>query len=111
MSYLNEFLTFDFKSEHVFEHDLEHDLSKRPQFSTPKIYTVNGNLGKRWYVYFSFRNPKTGKLKRVTPFYGDVNKYKTKEARMEALTIYRKTLIKLLKLGYNPFKDKISQFT
>jgi len=58
MSYLNEFLTFEQRSEH----DLEHDLSKRPQFSTPKIYTANGNLSKRWYVYFSFQVHKGIKI-------------------------------------------------
>jgi len=63
---LKEFLTFNHKSEHIFahnlEHDLEHDLSKKPLFSSPKIYTANGNLNKRWYVYFTFRNPESGKL-------------------------------------------------
>ena len=50
MPKLKELLTF----EHVFEHDL---LLKK-NFSTPKVYTANGDLKKRWYVYFSFRNPK-----------------------------------------------------
>ncbi|WP_445711972.1 hypothetical protein [Flavobacterium sp.] len=31
------------------------------QFSTPTIYTANDDLSKRWYVYFSFRNPESGK--------------------------------------------------
>lgn len=31
------------------------------QFSTPRIYTANDDLSKRWYVYFSFRNPESGK--------------------------------------------------
>ncbi|WMI64769.1 site-specific integrase [Aestuariibaculum sp. YM273] len=96
-----QILTFAYESEY----ETAYDLSQKKNFTAPKIYTAKGDLSKRWYVYFSFRNPKTGKLKRVTPFYGDVNKYKTKEERMEALTIYRKTLIKLLKLGYNPFQD------
>ncbi|GAA4301155.1 tyrosine-type recombinase/integrase [Aestuariibaculum suncheonense] len=110
MSYLNEFLTFDFKSEHVFEHDLEHDLSKRPQFSTPKIYTANGNLDKRWYVYFSFRNPETGKLERMKNIYGIANTYKKKEDRLSVLTVYRKRLIILLKKGYNPFENNEALF-
>ncbi|MCR8668034.1 site-specific integrase [Aestuariibaculum sp. M13] len=110
MFYLNEFLTFDFKSEHVFAHDLEHDLSKRPQFSTPKIYTANGNLNKRWYVYFSFRNPETGKLERMKNIYGIANTYKKKEDRLSVLTVYRKRLIILLKKGYNPFENNEALF-
>jgi hypothetical protein len=63
MSTLNEFLTFEHRSEHVYEYDLEHNLTLKTQFSTPKIYNTKGDLTKRWYVYFSFRNPKTGKLR------------------------------------------------
>ena len=51
---LNEFLTF----EHESEHKSEHDLTKSKPYSTPKIYDANGDLGKRWYVYFSYKNPK-----------------------------------------------------
>jgi len=98
---IKHFLTFAYECEY----DTAYDLSEQKLFSKPKIYTAKGNLNKRWYVYFSFRHPKTGKLKRLTPFYGNANKYKTKEERLEVLTIYRKTLLKLLKLGYNPFED------
>ncbi|MDH7914269.1 site-specific integrase [Winogradskyella sp. SYSU M77433] len=94
----------------TFAYDSAYDLSEKQLFTTPKIYTAKGDLNKRWYVYFSFRNPNTGKLKRLTPFYGEANKYKTKEERLEVLTVYRKTLLKLLKLGYNPFEDNTELF-
>ena len=97
----NEIVTFAYESEY----ETAYDLSKKKNFSTPKIYTAHGDLTKRWYVYFSFRNPETGKLKRLTPFYGNANIYKTKEERLEALTSYRRSIIKLLKKGYNPFSD------
>ena len=71
MPNLNELLTFDYTNEHVFEHDL---LVKN-NFSNPNIYTANGDLKKRWYVYFSFRNPKTEKLKRMKNIYGKTNSY------------------------------------
>ncbi|WMI70061.1 site-specific integrase [Mangrovimonas sp. YM274] len=87
------------------EYETAYDLSQKKNFSNPKIYTAKGDISKRWYVYFSFRDPKSGKLKRITPFYGETNKYKTKEERLEVLTIYRKTILKLLKQGYNPFAD------
>jgi integrase len=98
---LNEFLTFDSKSAYVFAYD----LPMKKNFSTPKIYTASGDLKKRWYVYFSFRDPKTGKLKRVTPFYGEANKYKTKEDRLYVLSAYRKKILELLKEGFNPYED------
>lgn len=99
MHNIQEFLTFNSK----IEHDLEHDLENKKQFSIPKIYSAKENLSKRWYVYFSFRCPKTGKLKRMQNIYGKANFYKTKEERLAILTSHRKNLLILLKKGYNPF--------
>ena len=65
MQTLNEIITF----EHDLEHDSEHDLAHKTDFSPPKIYTAKGDLSKRWYVYFSYRNPSTGKLKRQKNIY------------------------------------------
>ena len=98
---INEFITF----EHENEHDLEYDLAHKKIFSTPKIHTANGDLSKRWYVYFSFRDPKTGKLKRMKNIYGSANSHKNKEDRLALLSRYRRRLLKLLKEGYNPFLD------
>lgn len=98
---INQFITFAYDSEY----ENAYDLSQKRTFSNPKIYTASGNLKKRWYVYFSFRDPKSDKLKRITPFYGNANSYNTKEDRMEVLTVYRKVLLKLLKQGYSPFSD------
>ena len=98
---LNEFITFKVESAY----DYAYDLPMKNNFSTPKLYTASGDLNKRWYVYFSYRNPKTGRLKRVTPFYGDAHKYKTKEDRLFVLSAYRKKILELLKKGYNPFEN------
>tara|TARA_B100000809_G_scaffold264856_1_gene321891 strand:+ start:126 stop:770 length:645 start_codon:yes stop_codon:yes gene_type:complete len=98
---LNQFLNFDSQTEHV----LEHDLLNKKEFSPPKIYNSNGDLSKRWYVYFSFRNPETGKLQRMKNVYGKTNNYKTKEERLSVLAVYRKKLLELLKQGYDPFGD------
>ena len=103
MSNFKQIVKFAYDSEY----DNAYDLKIKKNYSSPKIYDANGDLSKRWYVYFSFRNPETGKLKRVTPFYGNVNKYKTKEERLEILTQYRKVLLKILKQGYSPFEDNI----
>ena len=101
MQSIHKFLTFTSK----IEHNLEHDSKVLPLFSSPKIYTAKGDLSKRWYLYFTFRNPKTGKLKRMANIYGKVNHYKTKEARMSVLSSYRKNLLFLLNQGFNPFLE------
>ncbi|MFC7356687.1 tyrosine-type recombinase/integrase [Jejudonia soesokkakensis] len=94
---LNEFIIL----EHRNEHDLEHNIN----YSIPKIYDANGDLSKRWYVYFSYRNPITGKLTRQKNVYGTVNKLKNREDRLTLLTAYRKCLLRLLKKGYSPYED------
>ena len=98
---LNSYLT----NEHGNEHILEHGLSKKKNYSIPKIYSANGNLNKRWYVYYSYRNPETGLLQRMKNVYGGVNRYQTKEDRLIVLSVYRSKLLSLLKEGFNPFED------
>lgn len=85
MSQFTDFLTFEYANAY--------DLTKQKQYSEPKIFVAGGDLSKRWYVYFSFRNPATGKMKRQTPIYGGANRYHTKGERLEILSMYRESLI------------------
>lgn len=71
MPNLNELLTFKVESAY--------DLPMKKNYSNPKLYTANGDLKKRWYVYYRFRNPKTDILQKMLPIYLGVNNYKTKE--------------------------------
>ncbi|PTX60673.1 site-specific recombinase XerD [Kordia periserrulae] len=87
------------------EYETAYDLKKLKQFSEPKIYTGKGDLSKRWYVYFSYRNPATGKLERQPPIYGEANKLKNKTDRLSYLSTIRKVLHRMLKEGYSPFED------
>jgi integrase len=103
---LNDFLT----NEHGNEHVLEHSLLKKKNFSDPKIYSANGNLSMRWHVYYSYRNPESGKLQRMKNIYGNANRYKTKEDRLAFLCVYRSRLLKLLKEGFNPFEDNTQRY-
>ena len=101
MLYIHELVTLECQNEHDLEHNLEH----KPKFTEPKIFDAKGDLNKRWYVYFSYRNPKTGKLKRMKNIYGKTNRFKTKEERYTILNLYKKRLLKFLKEGYSPFED------
>ena len=103
---LNSYLS----SEHGNEHILEHSLSKKKFFSLPKIYSANGNLKKRWYVYYSYRNPESGILQRMKNVYGGANRYSTKEDRLIVLSVYRIKLLSLLNEGFNPFEDNTSLY-
>ncbi|OXG00026.1 phage integrase family protein [Flavobacterium araucananum] len=87
------------------EHKNAHVLSYKKKYSTPNIYDANGDLSKRWYVYFSFRNPVTEKLERQTHVYAGVNQFKTLKERKAAVKILRDAVETILVNGYNPFED------
>ena len=108
---------------HDLVHDLEHNsqinqfknLLKRKDFTSPKIYTGGVNillwnqlsetekakaLSKSWYVYYSFRDEKTGKLKRMPNIKGNANKLKTKKERIDYLSAMSSALEFLLEKGF-----------
>ncbi|MBY0485950.1 MAG: phage integrase N-terminal SAM-like domain-containing protein [Flavobacteriaceae bacterium] len=82
-------------------------MSFKKQYSEPKIYDAGGDLSKRWYVYYSFRNPKTDKLERQTPIYEGINTIKTFRERKKAITILCESIKGILESGkYNPYTDE-----
>ena len=87
------------------EHASAHVLSLKKKYSTPNIYDANGDLSKRWYVYYSFRNPETDKLERQTHIYAGVNKFKTLRERKNAIKILAQAVENILESGYNPVKS------
>jgi len=82
-------------------------------YSEPKIFHGGDDYlwGKQpgrkqpvhWYVYYSYRNPETGKLERQTPIKLDANRIKSKTERLKYLNKVRKILKDLLESGdYTP---------
>ena len=90
------------------EYANEYDLAHKKQFSLPKIYDANSDLSKRWYVYYSFRNPSTDKLERQTPVYAGVNLFKTLKERKGAIKILVRAIETILENGFNPYDDSLS---
>ncbi|MFL0093581.1 site-specific integrase [Tenacibaculum maritimum] len=104
-------------------HENVHDfqiVKPKKKYSEPKIYTGGIDiskwskltkeeqkkaLSKPWYVYYSFRNPKSGKLERQDNIKGGANYYRTKKERIEILETYCRNLSRLLTQGYNPYED------
>lgn len=79
-----------------------YDLTFKKKYSIPKINDGNGDLSKRWYVYFSFRNPENGKLERQTPIYAGVNQFENLKDRKAAIKILRDAVEGILQNGYDP---------
>jgi len=102
MPNISALLTFEYKSEYSFK--------VKKLYSEPKIYTAKDDLKKRWYVYYSYRDPESGLLKKMPPIYGNVNFFKTKAERLNVLVSFQRNLLKLLKEGYNPFVDNTNLY-
>jgi len=89
------------QSEHVFEHTLK----EKKKYSEPKIYDANGDLSKRWYVYFSFRKNADGLLERF-PVNIYAPQHLEKRERLAWLKTMQRNLSILLKDGFNPFNPE-----
>lgn len=87
-------------------YETAYDLPVKKRYSEPKIEDFGGDLKKRWYVYFSFRNPQSGKLERQTPIYTGLHQHKTLSDRRRAAEVLRKSLSSILANNlYDPFAD------
>ena len=101
-------------------HGIVHVFDLKMNYSEPKIYTGGIDitqwsklskaqqkkaLEKDWYVYYSFRDPETGKLKRQPNIKAGANKLKTRKDRLAFLKTLQRNLTLLLEAGFNPYKD------
>lgn len=84
------------------EHDFEHALKEKKKYSEPKIYDADGDLSKRWYVYFSFRKTADTTLVRF-PNNIYAPQHLDKKDRFEWLKTIQRNLSILLKDGFNPY--------
>lgn len=80
-------------------------------FSTPKLYipkikgTNKPDISKSWYVFYYYRNNKTGKMQKFIEKRG-INRFKNITQRKEAGNNLRKARHYLLQNGYSPFAFK-----
>lgn len=101
-------------------HENVHDFKMKLNFSEPKIFTggvsvsdwsklskpeKEAALEKEWYVYYSCRNPQTGKLERQPNIKAGANKFKSKNERLRILRNLQRNLIMLLEKGFSPYAD------
>ncbi|WP_435137270.1 tyrosine-type recombinase/integrase [Formosa sp. A9] len=104
-------------------YDNVYDLPMKIDYSEPKIYTggvdinhwskltkkeKDSALKKNWYVYYAFRNPKTGKLQRQPYIKGGANLYKDRKSRLHILKVIQTSLLIILEEGFNPYTDNTS---
>jgi hypothetical protein len=105
-------------------HENVHVFKMKLNYSEPKIFTGGVDISKwktlskeeqkdalekDWYIYYSFRHPKTGKLTRMPNIKGGINRIKSKTQRMKFLIHYQRALSLYLEQGYNPFNAETDQ--
>ncbi|WP_237332499.1 tyrosine-type recombinase/integrase [Zobellia amurskyensis] len=103
-------------------HETVHTFRMKPNFTEPKIYTggvdikqwskltkteQENALNKSWYIYFSFRDPDTGILKRQPNIKAGANRFTNKRERLSFLKILQAKLILLLNEGFSPYQRSI----
>ena len=66
-----------------------------------KLADRGGDLSKEWYVYYSYVHPDTKKLERFR-IKGEMNREKSKVARLKIAKVLISAINKLLRAGWNP---------
>lgn len=70
----------------------------------PKLYDANGNLKKKWFVFFSYRNPTDNRMTRFRVFEGFGTLYTKKERYSHGEKLVA-DYTQRLENGWNPFQD------
>jgi hypothetical protein len=65
------------------------------------LYDSDGNLAARWFVFYSFKDPATGKYHRFTEYISQ--KYYTRQQRYDRARSIIKEINTKLQQGFNPF--------
>lgn len=88
---------------------------EKKQYSEPRLYIpkVNGKPtvkpGKRWYVWYLWRNPVTDKLDIKKKIYKGLNEYKTVKERKAVGAALVKGISIALERGLNPLIKEVQQ--
>lgn len=70
----------------------------------PKLYDANGNIKKRWFIYFSYRKPKDNKMKRFKIYDGFATLYTKKERYAHAEKLIKEYTDRL-NSGWDPYNE------
>lgn len=69
----------------------------------PKVNTCGGDLEKQWFIFYSYRDPRNGKMKRFKTY--GLDRFKTVKERTRESEKLRLEITEKLRNGWNPFLD------
>ena len=70
----------------------------------PEINNCSGDLSKKWFIYFSYRDPRNDKMQRFKVYEG-LHVHKTFDSRIAAAEELKKAYTQKLRNGWSPFSD------
>ena len=79
--------------------------SKVEIFKKAKLFDYNGDISQQWYVYYSYRNPETGKFVRIKKAIS--RKLLTKRERYRKANLIADYLNSKLAISWNPFSNEL----
>lgn len=71
----------------------------------PKLYDANGSLERPWFVFYSYRNPKSDKMIRFRVYDG-INNLQKADARYELANTIINDYTAKIKRGWTPFEPE-----
>ncbi len=84
-------------------------MGRKPKLIVlPHLYDAGGDLSKTWYVEYSCRDPRTGKMRRFRHSEG-INQFETSKERRGKADVIIQAIKEKLASGWSPFQEsKIS---
>lgn len=73
-------------------------------YKKPAIYDADGDVKKQWFVFYSFRNPTTGKFERFKIF-KEINQETVKTERYKLANLYKDAYTTWLEKGGSPHDE------
>ncbi len=75
---------------------------KKALIRLPRLNDAGGDLTKKWFIFYSVRNPSSEKMERFKT-YKELHKHKTKKARYACAERIKEEITEKLKSGWTPF--------
>jgi hypothetical protein len=79
-------------------------MSKVKLYSLPKLCNCKGDLSKEWFVYYHYRNPTSGEMKRFKVMHG-INVFATAAEREARAADIIQQLDARISTGWTPFQE------
>ena len=81
-------------------------ISKQSTFSEDEMIHLT-RTGFRWYIYYDYVHPVTGKMERQQPVHKGVNRFSDFNERRSHIFHLKTAMEELLKSGYSPYQGTV----